>query len=118
MPNLEGMDKVIANIAKTEKGINKIIDKTIGQVADKVLEESRDLAPKKKGTLRGKSDTRKVKEHTYEIFYDTVYAARLHEHPEYRFTTPGTGGKYLEKPFLKYSDMLSGLVKKSISSYL
>jgi len=28
--------------------------------------------------------------------FNTPYAARLHEHPEFKFTEPGSGGKYLE----------------------
>lgn len=30
------------------------------------------------------------------VAFNTPYAARLHEHPEYQFTEPGSGGKYLE----------------------
>lgn len=32
------------------------------------------------------------------VGFNTPYAARLHEHPEYNFREPGTGGKYLERP--------------------
>ena len=30
------------------------------------------------------------------VAFNTSYAARLHEHPEYQFTEPGAGGKFLE----------------------
>lgn len=31
------------------------------------------------------------------VGFNTAYAAHLHEHPEYQFTDPMSGGKYLEK---------------------
>lgn len=37
------------------------------------------------------------------VTFDTPYAARLHEHPEYNFSEPGTGGKYVENPALENS---------------
>lgn len=39
------------------------------------------------------------KEHVATIGFNTPYAARLHQHPEYEFNqdlAPGSGGKYLE----------------------
>lgn len=31
------------------------------------------------------------------VGYNTPYAARLHEHPEYEFTEPSAGGKFVEE---------------------
>lgn len=44
------------------------------------------------------------------VTFDTPYAARLHEHPEYNFTEPGTGGKYVENPALEHSDELAAII--------
>jgi hypothetical protein len=34
------------------------------------------------------------------VGFNTPYAARLHEHPEFKFTEPGSGGKYLESKLI------------------
>ena len=49
------------------------------------------------------------------VTFSTPYAARLHEHPEYSFTEPGTGGKYLERSALDNKDELGAIIGKEIS---
>lgn len=44
------------------------------------------------------------------VTFDTPYAARLHEHPEYNFNEPGTGGKYVENPALENSRELGAII--------
>lgn len=47
------------------------------------------------------------------VTYDTPYAARLHEHPEYQFSTkvnPGAKGKYLEDPALENAAELGQII--------
>ena len=44
------------------------------------------------------------------VTFDTPYAARLHEHPEYTFNEPGTGGKYLENPAMENSRELGQII--------
>lgn len=44
------------------------------------------------------------------VTYDTPYAARLHEHPEYTFNEPGTGGKYVENPAMENSRELGQII--------
>lgn len=50
-------------------------------------------------------------EHGAGVVYDTPYAARLHEHPEYNFQN-GRKGKYLEDPALENRDELAAIVMK------
>lgn len=44
------------------------------------------------------------------VTFDTPYAVRLHEHPEYNFSQPGTGGKYLENPAMENSRELGQII--------
>jgi hypothetical protein len=62
---------------------------------------SYDQCPLDKHTLRDSwQDVLKplTNEIGFRFGYSTKYAARLHEHPEYNFKTPGTKAKYLEHP--------------------
>ena len=52
---------------------------------------------------------------TTQIVYDRPQAARLHEHPEYNFSTdsnPGAKGKYLEDPMTQNVEELRKIVAK------
>lgn len=46
-----------------------------------------------------------------QVSYDTPYAARLHEHPEYNFQG-GRKGKYLEDPAMENKDELIAIIAK------
>lgn len=53
-----------------------------------------------------------------DVTFDTPYAARLHEHPEYNFSTdanPNAQGKYLEGAALDNKDELAEIVAKRVS---
>jgi hypothetical protein len=47
------------------------------------------------------------------VTYDTPYAARLHEHPEYNFQG-GRKGKYLEDPALANKDELGAIISAEV----
>jgi hypothetical protein len=52
---------------------------------------------------------------TTQIVYDRPQAARLHEHPEYNFSTdsnPGAKGKYLEDPMMQNLPELRAIIAK------
>ena len=52
------------------------------------------------------------------VGFNTPYAARLHEHPEYQFTETGTGGKYLETKLAsggqRYINVVAAEVRKAL----
>ena len=52
------------------------------------------------------------------IGFNTPYAARLHEHPEFEFTEPGSGGKFLEEPLFgnmsKYKDIIGREIARAL----
>jgi len=50
--------------------------------------------------------------------YNTPYAARLHEHPDYHFTEPGTGGKWVEAKLAAHADEYVGQIAKRLAEAL
>ncbi len=73
----------------------KASDGATEQAARKLLEKSNKKVPYEFGELQGSSGVKKYKSSVY-IYYDTPYAVRLHEHPEYNFRG-GRQGKWLER---------------------
>lgn len=53
-----------------------------------------------------------------EVIFNTEYAAHLHEHPEYQFTEPGSGGKWLEQKSVqnerKYLSIMVSVIKRML----
>ena len=68
------------------------------------------------GNLRGSGDVVRATDpdEGSAVTFSTPYAARLHEHPEYSFTEPGTGGKYLERSALTNRGELGAIIGKSV----
>lgn len=52
------------------------------------------------------------------VGFNTPYAAYLHEHPEFTFTEPGSGGKFLESKILPKKDELMALIAGRIKASL
>lgn len=48
------------------------------------------------------------------VVFDTPYAARLHEHPEYNFQK-GRKGKYVEDPAMANRDELGAIIAEKVS---
>ncbi len=73
------------------------------------------VTPKRDGVLRasGQAVHATDVEEGAAVTFDTPYAARLHEHPEYKFNEPGTGGKYLENPAMENRQMLLDIIRKA-----
>ena len=70
----------------------------VNNVADEVLRLSQFEVPHDTGQLQNTGHVEAGKDDLQAIVgYNKVYAARLHEHPEYRFQK-GRKGKYLEDP--------------------
>ncbi|MCI2959549.1 hypothetical protein MN032_17835 [Agromyces atrinae] len=81
--------------------------------AERLLALSAERAPLDVGTLVG-SGTVEVAtdaEQGSQVVYDTPYAARLHEHPEYRFQQ-GRQGKYVEGPAVENRAELRAIIAK------
>lgn len=64
----------------------------VRKTAEILLEKSKDHVPHDKGTLENSGSVDYIETPpTASVFYDTPYAIRLHEHPEYRFKGKGQG---------------------------
>lgn len=70
--------------------------KAVRDVAEEILRLSTFEVPHDKGLLQN-SGHYVMEAEAAVVGYNKVYAARLHEHPEYRFQK-GRKGKYLEDP--------------------
>lgn len=68
----------------------------LSDAAEFLLEKSNETVPFDIGTLQGSGKTSlDPASMTAAVSYDTPYAVRLHEHPEYNFQN-GRRGKWLE----------------------
>lgn len=86
--------------AKSKKFAERIAEftqKGVNAVADEVLRLSQFEVPHDKGLLQNSGHVEAQRDLSALVGYNKVYAARLHEHPEYRFQK-GRKGKYLEDP--------------------
>jgi len=85
------------------KGVKKLAilvkqksEKALNEIALEILRLSAFEVPHDKGLLQA-SGNKEPKGEEVIVGYNKVYAARLHEHPEYNFQK-GRKGKYLEDP--------------------
>lgn len=97
------------------QALKKAVAKGVDEVAHEVLRLSTFEVPHDTGMLQtsghvepGNGDTEKI------VGYNKVYAARLHEHPEYRFQK-GRKGKYLEDPIKNNLKTFITWIQESIS---
>lgn len=83
--------------------------------AERLLALSNAVAPLDIGTLIGSSTVIPATDPTEgaAVVYDTPYAARLHEHPEYNFQG-GRQGKYLEDPAVENRAELGEIIRKQV----
>lgn len=96
-------DAVTSVLDGTTRGLNK--------GAERILALSATEVPFETGTLSatGTVVQATTPEEGAGVVYDTPYAARLHEHPEYNFQG-GRKGKYLEDPALQNRAELGQIV--------
>lgn len=88
----------IKMIEKIEEKVDKISMDALEEMGNTLLNLSSKEVPHDTGALQATGVvTPDQREQTVTVGYHTPYAARLHEHPEYRFQK-GRKGKYLEDP--------------------
>lgn len=78
--------------------------------AERILQRANMHAPIRSGALR-ESGAVTTSGTEAAISYDTVYAARLHQHPEYNFTPPGRGKWLVEAIEADRGDTLEAMAK-------
>lgn len=80
--------------ADVKRHLDQEAERALGDAAEFLLEEANRTVPFEEGPLAGSGAT-DVDGSSATISYDTPYAARLHEHPEYHFQH-GRRGRWLE----------------------
>jgi len=83
--------------------------------AERLLALSAEEVPLDLGTLLGSGAVVPATdpEEGAAVTYDTPYAARLHEHPEYQFQG-GRKGKYVEDPAVEHRKELGDIIRKEV----
>ena len=100
------------NDGKVKMLLSAASKKATMEAAEELLRESNKMVPHDEGTLMRSGEV-DVKEGEATVSYDTPYAVRLHEHPEYNFQK-GRQGKYLEKALDNNRDRLIKHIQKAI----
>lgn len=97
------MAKLTVDDSSFQRGIDEFLRraennkmKALNDVADEVLRLSSREVPHDTGELQNSAEVEQGFDEV-TVGYNKVYAARLHEHPEYNFQK-GRKGKYLEDP--------------------
>lgn len=101
--------KVTWNGKKTIKKFENQRKKVLSDAAEALLEESKQEVPHDEGTLENSGSTSVGKDEA-NVYYDTPYAIRLHEHPEYKFKGKGKG-KWHERALRRISPKLIKYIK-------
>lgn len=89
------------------------IAKSVEDVAREVLRLSTFEVPHDTGMLQASGSTERQSDLSQIVGYNKVYAARLHEHPEYRFQK-GRKGKFLEDPIKNNLNVLLDYIKNGL----
>lgn len=88
--------------------------------AERLMTLAVDRSPWDQGTLAGTAAVERATapDEGSAVTFDTPYAARLHEHPEYNFSTdsnPNAQGKYLEGAAMDNKDELGQIIAEKVS---
>lgn len=101
------ISEVLNNLGKLDKLSEAAAKKARGVVGDELLRLSQAEVPLDEGTLAGTGISEEDGD-DHIVAYNTPYAARLHEHPEYAFQNDRKG-KYLEEP-IKHNQKAFGTI--------
>lgn len=107
------VSKKLAELAK--KSASAAL-KASSSVAEEVLRLSQREVPHDEGLLQNSGQV-EPEPGGHIVGYNKVYAARLHEHPEYRFQK-GRKGKYLEDPIKHNSNTFIRIISGEIQGIL
>lgn len=89
----------------------------IGLAGDEILRRSNGRVPLDEATLQNSGLSEVPAYNRAVVSYNTPYAAKLHEHPEYKFQN-GREGKWLENTLKQDGPAVLKIVAKQIKSEL
>lgn len=104
-------------IAHLGKVMAVAILRGVNDVASEIMRLSTFEVPHDKGLLQTSGHVEPSKNDEVVVGYNKVYAARLHEHPEYRFQK-GRKAKYLEDPIKKNTGVFIKYVQNAVNAAL
>lgn len=106
---------ITSNLSQLTPEILQAVVAGENKAAERLLALSSADVPLDLGTLLGSGtvDPATDPEEGAAVVYDTPYAARLHEHPEFNFQN-GRKGKYLEDPALENRAELIEIVAETV----
>jgi len=102
-----------ARLKELEKRTQDQNKKALSDVSSEILRLSSFEVPHDTGMLQNSGGIEVMSDYAI-VGYNKVYAARLHEHPEYKFKK-GRKGKYLEDPIKNNIDVLREFFQTSMS---
>ena len=107
--------QVTSNLRGLTAGIETSLMSGLNLAAERLLTLSSVEVPLEIGTLQASGTVERAAspDEGAAVVYDTPYAARLHEHPEYNFQG-GRKGKYLEDPALANRDELGAIIAAEV----
>lgn len=109
--------QVTANLRGIQRALDLgMVDKRVMDLGMELLRLSQFEVPHDEGTLQNSGTVEEINGEVV-VGYHTKYAARLHEHPEYRFQK-GRKGKYLEDPIKRNERALNVKFAKGIGDDL
>ena len=106
-------DEVLEEISILEKMVHIKGLKALDKIALEILRLSSFEVPHDTGMLQASGTKEKVRDEVL-VGYNKVYAARLHENPQYNFQK-GRKGKYLEDPIKNNLKVFLEFYKKALS---
>lgn len=110
---VKGAETVLRNLKLQIEKMQKYSDDAVDDAARSIAFESTNQVPFDKGTLKNTLRIEKTKEGVRVISYNTPYAVRLHENPQYNFKN-GRKGKYLEDPLKQNKDTARNIFKAKL----
>lgn len=102
---------VAAGLPDLDKAINAGVKKGLLDAGLEIMRLSQVEVPHDEGSLQNSGTVEVMPNGDVVLGYHTPYAARLHEHPEYRFQK-GRKGKYISDPLNRNAAVLGIRVQK------
>lgn len=108
---------LIKGIARATEAMKNAALKGINDVASEILRLGMFEVPHDKGILQASGHVEPSRDDEVIVGYNTVYAARLHENPQFHFQK-GRKGKYLEDPIKNNLNTFIDFIKGGVNAEL
>ena len=100
-----------AGMKRFRENVRQVENEVSYEQANEILRTSVREVPHHTGNLQSTGDTRPLAAETgHMVYYDTDYAAKMHENPQFSFQK-GRKGKYLEDPIKRNGSLLEQIAQ-------